>query len=67
MQSAHGHGIMLTVRDGYLVCPRCRQNRKVMRILPTTTAQNLQIYCKSCKAEMLIDIVKGQCYESRSR
>ena len=58
---------MLVVKDGYLVCPRCRQNRKVMRILPQTTASSLQIFCKSCKAEILIDIVEGQCYESRSR
>ncbi len=67
MQSEHGHGIMLTVMDGYLVCPRCRVNRKVMRILPTTNATNLQVFCRSCKAEYLIDIVKGQCFESRSR
>ena len=58
---------MLTVKDGYLVCPRCRQNKKVMRILPTTTAVDLQVYCKSCKTESIIDIVEGQCYESRSR
>lgn len=58
---------MLTVKDGYLVCPRCRINRKVMRILPTTTASDLQIFCKSCKSEILIDIVEGKCYESRGQ
>ena len=58
---------MLTVKDGYLVCPRCRVNRKVMRILPKTVATDLQVYCKSCKNEILIDIVEGRCYESQSQ
>lgn len=67
MQKGSGYGRMLTVKDGYLVCPRCRINRKVMRILPTTTASDLQIFCKSCKSEILIDIVEGKCYESRGQ
>lgn len=58
---------MLTVKDGFLQCPNCRVNRKVMRIDPQTTAQNLPCFCRSCKAEFRVDIVQGQCFESRSQ
>ena len=58
---------MLTVKDGYLVCPVCRRNTHVMRIDPDTYGERVRAYCRSCKTELQIDIDKGQCYESRSR
>lgn len=60
-------GKVLSVRDGFLVCPRCRRNRKVIRIYPDTAAVNLAVFCRTCKAEFKIDIDKGQCFFSRSR
>lgn len=60
-------GKVLSVRDGFLVCPRCRRNKKVIRISPDTAAINLAVYCRSCKSEIKIDIFEGQCYESRSQ
>lgn len=58
---------LLTVKDGYLVCPVCRRNKRVLQIRPDTVAVNVIAYCRCCKTELLINIDKGQCYESRSR
>ena len=58
---------MLTVRDGWLICPTCRRNKRLMRISPETTAQHAIVYCRDCKTEHMIDIQQGQCYESRSQ
>ena len=67
LHSLDGYGILLATKDGYLVCPVCRVNKKLLRIDPRTAAHNLRIYCRSCKSEIMIDIVEGQCYQSRSR
>lgn len=55
------------MKDGFLVCPRCRRNKKVIRITPDTTAINLAVYCRYCKSEIRIDILEGQCFESQSQ
>lgn len=57
---------MLTVRDGYLVCPVCRRNRHLLRVLPNTNAQNVALWCRDCKHETVVNIVNSQCFESRS-
>ena len=57
---------MMTVKDGWLSCPVCRQNKRLLRILPQTKAQSLTVFCRHCKNEMQVDIDKGQCYLSRS-
>lgn len=60
-------GRVLSVKDDFLVCPRCRRNKKVIRITPDTTAINLAVYCRYCKSEIRIDILEGQCFESQSQ
>ena len=67
LSSQEKHGKILTVRDGFLVCPTCKRNRQVMRIPSYTSASRVIAYCRSCKTEHEIDIDKGQCYESRSQ
>lgn len=67
MKNTAERDIMLTVRDGYLVCPRCLVNRKVVKVDPDTTARNLAVFCRHCKLELKIDIVEGQCFKSRSQ
>ena len=59
--------VKLSLKDGWLVCPRCRRNRHLMRIRPETRAENLQLFCRDCKSELIVNIDKGQCYESRSQ
>ena len=65
MKTDPKRGKMLTVRDGYLICPRCR-NKKVKRILPSTTATDDPVFRRQCKWEAVIDVDMGQCYLSQS-
>ena len=67
LQNSRGCGTLLAVRDGWLICPTCRRNKRLMRISPETTAQRVIVYCRDCKTEHVIDIQQGQCYESRSQ
>ena len=60
-------GKILTVKDGYLTCPRCRTNNRVMKIHPTTFARNAVAFCRICKWEGLVNIQEGQCFESQSQ
>lgn len=59
--------MMLTVKDGWLRCPRCRQGKRLLRITPETRAENLQVFCRDCKSEIIVNIDKGECYESRGQ
>lgn len=67
MISSAKRDIIYTVRDGYLVCPHCRTNRKLLRVRPDTEAVRLPLYCRTCKTEILVDITGGQCFQSRSQ
>ena len=60
-------GKILTVENGWLTCPRCRRNRRVLRITPKTFGRNVVAFCRDCKWEGEIDIREGQCFESRSQ
>ena len=57
----------LDVRNGWLICPVCHRNRRLLRVRPSTEAKDLQLFCKDCKSEIVVDIDKGQCFESRGR
>lgn len=67
MQFQEKHGRMLTVKDGYLVCPNCRRNKRLMKVNPDTVATRVVAFCRDCKTENIVDIDQGQCYESRSQ
>ena len=57
----------LVVKDGYVVCPICRRKTNQF-VRPDTVAQNLQLWCRTCKAKLLVNIDRGQCFEfSRCR
>ncbi len=58
----------IPVRDGYIICPRCRDegwNVKLLQIRPDSVAMNIRLFCKRCKTEYTVDILRGQCFESR--
>lgn len=59
-------GTMLAVKDGYLRCPYCGASR-LQRIRPETQASQLQVYCRKCKRELIVDIAQGQCFQSQCR
>jgi predicted RNA-binding Zn-ribbon protein involved in translation (DUF1610 family) len=55
----------MNAKDGsFFRCPGC--GRKLLRIAPDTKADRLPVYCRSCRREILIDIHRGQSFESRS-
>ena len=56
----------LTVKDGWLLCPSCGRS-KVLRILPETRGRAIQVYCKKCGRETLVDIDKCQCHKCQCR
>lgn len=57
----------LIVKDGWVTCPHCRRNRRLIRIDPETEASALPVYCRDCKNEIVLNIAKGQSVERRSR
>lgn len=67
LQTSVKRGKLYVVRDGFLVCPNCRRNKRLMRIDPKTRAVNLAVWCRDCKNEIMLDIDQGQCFESRSQ
>lgn len=67
MQFQEKRGRMLTVKDGYLICPNCRRNKRLMKVNPDTRATRVVAFCRDCKTENIVDIDQGQCYESRSQ
>lgn len=67
MQNRENRGMMLTVKGGWVTCPSCRRNRRLIQVKPDTEAHNLVVYCRDCKTEHTVDIVKGECFESRGQ
>lgn len=64
LQECGKRGRMLTVANGWLECPSCRRNRRMMQIRPDAEGRNIVAFCRVCKTEHIVDIVKGECFES---
>ena len=56
----------LTVKDGWVTCPVCKRNRRLLRIEQETVAKALPVFCRDCKSEIILDIDRGQSVERRS-
>ena len=56
MQKGLNYGKIQT-RDGWLLCPRCGRG-KILRLLPTTRASDLEVFCKICKQPSVVNIPK---------
>ena len=56
----------LVVKDGWITCPVCR-NKRLLRIEEETEAHDLQVYCRDCKTEIILDITRGRSVERRSQ
>lgn len=54
MQSQAKHG-KLIMKDGWLMCPVCGK-KKVLRLMPETTAKDLPVYCPRCGQESIVTI-----------
>ena len=53
-------GRLLPVEDGYVACPYCRRNRRLMKIRPDTFGRNIQVFCRTCKREIKLDIARDE-------
>lgn len=64
----HGQGSCgkLTVVDGWVTCPVCKRNRRLLRVEPDTVAKALPVFCRDCKTEIVLNIERGQSVERRS-
>lgn len=56
----------LAVKDGWLTCPNCHRNHKLLRIDKDTEATGLPVYCRDCKTEIILDIERGRSVKRRS-
>ena len=61
-----GKSDILRVTNGWLTCPVCKRNKRLLRVSPTTEAKDLRVWCKDCKSEIILDIARGQSVERRS-
>lgn len=67
MQTQARYGKILTVKDGWVTCPRCRRNKHLKRVSPDEDADRVGVFCRDCKTEIFLTIKQGQCFESRSQ
>lgn len=56
----------IIVRDGWITCPECRRNHRLLRITDETEATNLPVFCRDCKKTVILNIERGQSVERRS-
>ena len=60
LQVFDNHGKMLTVRNGFPICPHCNRGRFYVRVLPGATVKNVGVLCRNCKKETVLNIVEGE-------
>lgn len=65
MQNAKKPDI-LPVVDGWITCPECRRNHRLLRITNNTEAHRLPVYCRTCHNEIILDIERGQSVKRQS-
>lgn len=56
----------LVVKDGWIICPVCNQNRRTIRITADTEAHHLPVYCRKCGTELILNISRGLSVERLS-
>lgn len=65
MQNAKNRDI-LPVVNGWIACPECRRNHRLLKITDDTEASNLRVYCRTCRTEIILDIARGQSVKRQS-
>ena len=56
----------LVVKDGWVTCPVCKRNHRLLRVDPETEASNLPVYCRTCRSEFVLNIDRGQSVKRQS-
>ena len=57
---------ILKPKGGWITCPACGRNHRLLRISDTTEARNLPVYCRTCRRETILNIEKGQSVKRQS-
>lgn len=65
LQSAPSCG-KLDVKDGWVTCPDCKRNHRLIRVGPETEAKGLPVYCRTCHREIVLNIDRGQSVKRQS-
>lgn len=65
LQSAPRCG-KLIVKDGWVTCPVCKRNHRLIRVEPETEAKGLPVYCRTCRSEIVLNIDRGQSVKRQS-
>lgn len=52
--------------NGWITCPACRRNHRLLRISDETEAHDLPVYCRTCRTEIILDIARGQSVQRQS-
>ena len=66
MQSSTQCG-KLVIKHGWITCPNCRRNHRLLRITDETQAKALPVYCRTCRMEVILDIEQGQSVKRQSQ
>ena len=64
MQTPEDRVRLLPSRGGFARCPYC--GGKLLTISPDTEAERLPVWCRKCRRELRIDILRGQSFLSQS-
>lgn len=56
MQVTSEYGIIEPKAGGWLTCPKCRRNKRLLRVRAGTVADELPVYCRDCKTEIVLHI-----------
>lgn len=57
---------ILPVVSGWIACPACRRNHRLLKITDETEAHSLRVYCRTCRTEIILDIERGQSVKRQS-
>lgn len=57
----------LVIKNGWITCPNCRRNHRLLRITDETQAKELPVYCRTCHMEVILDIEQGQSVKRQSQ
>lgn len=49
---------MVIVKDGFICCPVCKGKTRV-KVISSTKAVNLPLFCPKCKNETIVDYESG--------
>ena len=61
------NGDKISTKDGWLTCPICKRNHRLLRITDATRARGLPVYCRTCHSEVILNIDEGQSVKRQSQ